>query len=88
MSVYSKAKWAKRAGVVAMIALCGALGVVAGTAATSPEAVKAFCEDDECELGTVCRTNPGGNTSCDVLTEPDSAGNRCKTLGCGVLPEG
>ena len=60
-----------------LLLLC-LLGFVTG-ALLQPSIVSAeFCENDECEGGSTCISNSGGNTSCDMT----SGSGSCKTRGC------
>lgn len=75
---------AKRIGLnLSVLLMLSGFGLVGGWAAEStlgPTPAMAeqagACEDDECEGGSQCDTNEGGNTSCDRV------GAGCQTLGC------
>ncbi len=75
----------KLLGIAGLAISAGAFGSVSGSAvhtAFAPTSVIAGCEDDECEGGTTCKDNPGGNTECPM------EGSGCKTRGCAASSGG
>lgn len=70
----------KLLGVAGFAVSAAAFGTFSGAAvqaALDPTPVYAHCLHDECEGGTSCKDNPGGNTNCPM------EGSTCKTQGCG-----
>jgi hypothetical protein len=71
----------KLLGIAGLAISAGAFGSISGSAVHttfSPPSVFAGCEDDECEGGTTCKDNAGGNTECPM------EGSGCKTKGCAA----
>jgi hypothetical protein len=68
--------------VVGLFIFCVAgllTGALAGSLTAYPSGVvaKAYCEEDECEMGTYCQDNPGQTTGCD-----EKPTFECVTYGC------
>lgn len=68
--------------ILGLAVVVSAFGTFTGSALHSEtviQPVAAACEEDECEGGTDCVNNAGGNTACSV----NSSGG-CDTSGCGT----
>jgi hypothetical protein len=71
----------KRLSITVALLTAVLVGVQVGSRPTVAVAVSAACPDTECEMGTLCVSNPGGGTYCDG----GENGAPCKTRAC--VPE-